>query len=151
MNLIAKPTALQQPIAILDGEFQRYFLVSLTALAIDASLLLLLTSVGDLHFLAANANAFLAGSLAAYLGSVAWVFRHRRFGQGALEVPVFIAIGLAGLLVNETVLWTAASGNGQPLEIAKALAAAASFGFNFVMRKLLSGFSRYETLGSAVG
>lgn len=137
MSQFAKTTALSHPIAAIDGEFQRYFLVSAVALAVDFGLLLWLTAALHLHILAANALAFLAGSLVAYLGSAGWAFRKRRFAQSSMEVPLFVAVGLVGLGVNEAMLWSLAGAGGLSLELGKSLAAAASFGVNFGLRKLL--------------
>lgn len=118
-------------------ELPRYFAVSAAALAVDAGCLWLLHDGVGLHFMAANAIAFLLGSVVAYLGSILWVFRNRRMQRPTTEFTLFVAIGLGGLLVNETMLWAGVVLAGSGLVAAKVAAAGSSFAFNFVVRKFL--------------
>ena len=118
-------------------ELPRYFAVSVAALGVDVSFLWLLHDGVGLHFMAANAIAFLLGSVVAYLGSVIWVFQKRRIDRPTREFALFVAIGLGGLLVNEAMLWTGVVLVDAGLAYAKFAAAGASFAFNFVVRKFL--------------
>lgn len=118
-------------------ELCRYFAVSVAALGIDVSFLWLLTQGVGLHYMSANAIAFLLGSVVAYLGSVFWVFETRRVDRPSSEFTLFVAIGLGGLLVNEGMLWTGVVVADVGLAYAKFAAAGTSFAFNFVVRKFL--------------
>jgi putative flippase GtrA len=64
------------------------------------------------------------------------VFRQRRLSDRRAEYFVFVAIGIGGLAVNESVLWLFTSVAGLHYTVSKAVAAAASFIFNFIVRKL---------------
>ena len=118
-------------------ELYRYFVVSFIALGVDAGILFALTGGFGIHYLLANAVAFLTGTLIAYVGSVRWVFASRRVANRGLECFIFALIGLGGLIVNEIAIWFGFSFLGLHLALAKAGAAGASFSFNFLVRKLL--------------
>ncbi|MDP6345247.1 MAG: GtrA family protein [Alphaproteobacteria bacterium] len=119
------------------GELPRYFVVSGVALAADVTALYLLSQWFGAHYLIANPIAFILGAVVAYLGSVHWAFRSRRLQNAGLEFAIFAAIGVAGLVVNEAVLWLGIEVAALSLLLAKFGAAGASFAFNFVVRKLL--------------
>ena len=119
------------------AELQRYLALSAAALAVDVVLLWALASVVGLPYLMANGIAFVIASIVAYLGSVAWVFRHRRFDNRTAEYLIFVAIGIAGLTVNEAGLWLGVELMVLPLLAAKAFAAGTSFAFNYALRKVV--------------
>ena len=50
---------------------------------------------------------------------------------------IFVAIGVGGLAVNEIVLWLGIEVAALSLIVAKLAAAATSFVFNFVIRKMV--------------
>ena len=54
-----------------------------------------------------------------------------------VELLIFVAIGVGGLAVNESVLWLGIEVAALSLIMAKLAAAATSFGFNFVVRKIV--------------
>lgn len=121
----------------LSGELFRYLAVSAAALTVDFCLLFLLSQGLGTHYLLANPIAFALGALVAYVGSVHWVFGHRRVSRKGLELAIFIAIGVGGLAVNEGFLWLGIEFAALSLFYAKAAAATTSFGFNFIVRKMV--------------
>jgi putative flippase GtrA len=137
MTQAAQQASLASPAEVADGEFARYFIVSLAALCLDAAALFALTEGAGLHFLWANAAGFALGTAAAYLGSVRWVFSRRRVADRGLEFGAFAAIGVGGLLVNEAALWLGAAAAGFALPVAKLGAAGASFLFNYGVRRAM--------------
>lgn len=122
---------------ILSGELSRYLVVSAVALAADVGLLSLLSAGFGAHYLIANPIAFATGAMIAYLGSVHWAFRNRKFSNRGVELLIFVAIGVGGLAVNESVLWLGIEVAALSLIVAKLAAAATSFVFNFVIRKMV--------------
>jgi putative flippase GtrA len=68
---------------------------------------------------------------------VSFVFRSRRVDNRALEFTYFVALGLAGMLVNAVVLSLAIAGLGLDLMPAKLLAAICTFFSNFLLRRTL--------------
>jgi putative flippase GtrA len=137
MTHAAQDAAAVAPALPMGGmEIVRYFAVSLVALGVDFACLLAFVEAG-LHYLAANALAFALGAVAAYVGSVRWAFSRRRLSDRGLEFALFAGIGVAGLLVNELVLWAGVAVATSSLTVAKLGAAAASFLFNYGMRRAI--------------
>ena len=117
------------------GEVFRYALVSAVALAVDTSVLYGFVNFVGWHYLPASVPAFSAGATVAYLLSVRFVFRFRHLRNASLEFASFVALGLAGLLVNATALFVAISAAGLGLVTAKVLAAGCTFATNFTLRR----------------
>lgn len=118
-------------------ELHKYLALSAVALTADVGTLWLLTTFAGIDYLIANCFAFLIGTIVAYVGSVVWVFKRRRLDNRATEYVIFALIGIVGLTVNEAGLWLGVELLLMPLLLAKALAAGASFAFNFALRKML--------------
>ena len=129
------------------GEFLRYFVVSLAALAVDISLLLQLAKV--MYPIAAATISFSVGLLVCYGLTVRFVFSTRRFGaERAKEITIFFLVGLIGLVVNDLVIYLTHLVLMLSLVLSKLSAAAVSFLFNFMGRKLL--LFRYVSTNSEV-
>jgi putative flippase GtrA len=135
------------PVARL-GEFLRYLACSALALGVDAGLFALCTRQGVFYPVAACIG-FLAGLAVAYLLSVRWAFRERAVRDAATEFAIFAAIGLAGLLLTELLLWVQIGVIGLPALAAKAGAAGLVFLFNFGARKALL-FTRRGAIARSV-
>jgi putative flippase GtrA len=117
------------------SEVFRYGLVSVVALAVDISVLYVFVNFVGWHYLPASVLAFSAGATVAYLLSVRFVFRFRHLRNPSLEFATFLALGLAGLLVNAAALFVAISAAGLGLITAKVLAAGCTFATNFTLRR----------------
>jgi putative flippase GtrA len=113
-----------------------YGLCSALALALDWSLLILLVNAG-VHYLVAAAFSFLAGMVVAYAGSILFVFRARRARRVTAEIAGFFAIGLAGLALNQVLLFLFVHFCGLEVALAKAPTAGCVFLFNFLSRRAL--------------
>ena len=120
----------------------RYFGASALALSIDMATLGGLVYVAGMHYLVAAPLSFAAGLALIYLLSVRWVFAERRLADRRIEFAVFALIGLAGMGINELVLYVGVDRFGLNPVQAKIPSAALVFGFNFASRKLLL-FTRY--------
>jgi len=114
-----------------------YGLVSAVALAVDVSVLQGLVKLAGWHYLVASAPAFCAGASVAYLLSVRFVFEARQIANRSLEFGYFVALGLAGLMVNAGALFVAVSAAGLSLITAKLFAAVCTFATNFTLRRQL--------------
>jgi putative flippase GtrA len=116
------------------AELLRYAAVSGVALAVDAAGLLL--AANFVHYLWAASFGFLLGATTSYLLSVRWAFRHRRLAASPkTEFAAFAAVGVAGLGLNNLVIYAAVERAGLGLLAAKAVAAVVTFTFNFGLRK----------------
>ena len=88
-------------------------------------------------YLVAAPAAFLLGLIAVYALSANWAFTARRYDDRRVEFAVFSGIGVAGLLLNQLVLYAGVEATGITPEAAKAVSATVVFGFNFSARKML--------------
>ncbi|MCX7168289.1 MAG: GtrA family protein [Rhodocyclales bacterium] len=117
-------------------EFGAYFLASLLALAIDLAVLLLLARV--VHYLVAATAGFCTGAAVSYLLSTRLVFARRRLAhREGVEAILFTLIGVAGLALNNGVIFAMVEGVAAPLALAKLAAAVLTFLFNYLLRKRL--------------
>ena len=115
----------------------RYSVVGGIAFVADFSVLYLATSILGLHYLLGAAGGFVVGMGINYVLSIAWVFDKRRVGSVGLELQIFAAIGVAGLLINELLMWMLTGGLGVHYLRSKLIAAVVVYLWNFVARKVV--------------
>lgn len=124
-------------------EGAKYVAASAGALALDFGVYSGLIRLAGVHYLVAGAVGFLLGLGVVYVLSTRWVFAFRRVEDRGAEFAVFAAIGLAGLALNQVILYVAVEWFRLGYELAKAVAAGLGFCFNFGTRKLLL-FTRHH-------
>ena len=124
------------------GEGARYLAASALALALDFGVYAGLIRFAAVHYLAAAPIGFALGLATIYLLCIRWVFAHRRLADRRVEFAVFAGIGLAGMALNEIVIYAGVEFFALSYELAKLASAAAVFCFNFISRKLLL-FTRF--------
>lgn len=112
-----------------------YGLASAIALAADAGLLFVLVHFFGWWYLAAATVSFTVGVLVVYGLSVTLVFERRRVENRHVEFASFAAIGVAGLVVNNAVIYVGVHHFGLHYMVAKAVAALFTFAGNFVARR----------------
>jgi putative flippase GtrA len=134
MNQAAAPDKRHRDMA---AEGARYFAASALALGIDFGVYVGLIRLIDVPYLIAAPIGFALGLATIYMLSVRWVFAHRRFADGRLEFALFALIGLAGMALNQLVLYAAVDLLSISYELAKFASAGIVFCFNFASRKLL--------------
>jgi putative flippase GtrA len=122
--------------AIFLRDAVRYGLASAAALALDWGTLLGLIHVGVPPLVAA-AIGFMFGMALTYWLSTAVVFADRRRDPLLKEAAIFVAIGLAGLAVNQLALWIFITQFGIVAGLAKAPVAGLVFSFNFILRRAI--------------
>lgn len=117
-------------------EFALYLAASLVALAVDYAVFvaILNTSVG---YVAAAASGYCVGCLVAYALSARFVFDVRRYENQCVAFVVFAALGVFGLIVTVSVIHLAVDLTNLRPELAKLVAAGASFVANFFARKVI--------------
>jgi putative flippase GtrA len=120
----------------------RYFGASALALAIDVAAYTGLIYVAGVHYLFAAPVGFALGLALIYLISVRWVFAVRRLADRRVEFTVFALIGLAGMGINELVIYAGVDRFALGPVLAKLVSAGLVFSFNFATRKLLL-FTKY--------
>jgi len=117
------------------GQFARYLIVGGVAFAVDFATLAALTEAAGLHYLVSAAVAFLAGLGVNYILSRAWVFGESRVKNAAAEFALFALIGVVGLALNETIIWTVSAIAGRSYLLGKLASAGLVLLWNFGARK----------------
>lgn len=125
-------------------QFSRYVLVGGLAFLVDFICLYWLTDHLGLHYLLSATLSFVLGLVSNYLMCLAWVFDVRRLSSRSNEFAIFSLIGVAGLLLNNLVLFALTDGAGIHYLASKVCAAALVLFFNFYLRRTLL-FSRPPT------
>ena len=118
-------------------ELLLYAAASAAALAVDVGVLALLVSQAGWGYLPAACVSFTVGGVFLYFVSIRFVFRFRRITNRAMELPLFVGLGLAGLVVNTVVMFVAVEGANLHYLLAKGAAAGCTFATNFVLRRRL--------------
>ena len=122
--------------AMAHREFGGYFLASLLALMVDLAVLMALSRV--VHYLVAATAGFCTGAAVNYLLSTRLIFARRRLAhREGLEAALFTLVGVAGLALNNAVMFVLVEFVAAPLALAKLAAAGATFLFNYFLRKRL--------------
>ena len=121
----------------LADEGVRYLAASALALAIDFGVYTGLIRLAAVHYMVAAPIGFALGLATIYALSVRWVFRQRRLVDRRAEFALFAAIGLAGMALNQIIIYAAVAMMPGFYEIAKVISAGVVFCFNFISRKLL--------------
>jgi putative flippase GtrA len=125
------------PGSLLALQFLRYLVVGGIAFLADFGTLALLTSNCGWHYLQAAAVAFTIGLAVNYTLSVSWVFKVRAIKNRRVEFLLFALIGLAGLGINQLLLWLLTDGFHLHHLESKLVTTAAVLVWNFAARRLL--------------
>lgn len=113
----------------------KYIIVGGLAFLVDYTILILLTHLMGLHYLLSATAGFLFGLVINYLLCIGWIFDQRTIGNTKLEFVVFTLIGIAGLVLNNGIMFIATELGGVHYSLAKLLAAACVLLFNFLLRR----------------
>ncbi len=119
------------------GESVRYLVVSALALSVDFGTYVALIRLAGVYYLVAAPIAFVLGLVVSYTLSVRWVFRTRRLADARLEFGIFAVLGVAGVALNQIIVYGGVEWLGLSYELAKIGSAGVVFCFNFASRKLL--------------
>jgi putative flippase GtrA len=114
----------------------RYGVVSVVSLAFDFGGLWLLTEAAHVHYLVSAVMSYGLGMLVNYGLSVVWVFPSHKLRSRALEFGAFVAIGLAGMGINEALLWLLTDVLSLYYLASRAISAVVGFVWKFVARKV---------------
>lgn len=125
------------------GEGVRYFAASALALAVDFGVYVGLIRLAGVHYLVAAPIGFALGLATVYMLSIGWAFKDRRLADRRAEFALFALIGLAGMALNQSIIYVSVRFLTVSPEMAKIISAGIVFCFNFVSRKLLL-FTRYR-------
>lgn len=115
----------------------RYAIVGGASFAVDYGLLYILTEFFGVHYLLSATASFTAGLLVNYLISIRWVFGQSKLTSRTAEFVVYGIIGVAGLLLNNLLLYLFTDHLHLHYMLSKLIAAAIVLAWNFVGRKII--------------
>ena len=122
------------------GQFLRYLVTGGLAFIVDFGLFALCLYVFDWHYLLANLVGLVAGLVLNYAMSVVWVFtacKRTLEKQKAAEFVLFALVGIAGVGINQLLMYLMVDGMALNEMLSKIIAAALVLMWNFGARKLL--------------
>ena len=99
------------------------------------SLLYFLTEVIHVHYLWSAGISFSLGMLFIYFFSIYWVFDYRFYEKKRIELPIFMIIGIIGLLINQLGLYIITEFYGMYYMVSKLLVTGLVFSWNYLARK----------------
>ena len=88
-----------------------------------------------LHYLVAATLGFLVGVAVCYVLSLRWAFAEHSYQNRKLEIVLFAAIGVIGVVLNNFVMWGLVEFAHASYPTAKVFAAALVLVFNFTTRR----------------
>ena len=118
-------------------QFVSYVAVGGVAFVVDFGALYMLTEFFGLYYIASATAGFLLGLLINYLLCILWIFDFRAVEKASHEFGLFAAIGIAGLLLNNLLIYLLTESAGFHYLISKMGAAALVLIFNFALRRQL--------------
>ena len=113
----------------------KYFFVSVVAAVVDFFTFVWMYEFTD-NYIVSNIVAFSLGVTVNYSLSLKFIFKKRRFKK-RYEFPVFMLIGIVGLGVSTFVIYITLKLVKLGPEESKLISIAATFFWNFTMRKIL--------------
>lgn len=125
------------PIYLVIQQFARYVLVGGLAFIVDFTALFFLTESLEFHYLVSASIAFLLGLVTNYLLCISWIFHHRTVSNRLHEFIIFSLVGIAGLLLNNLLIFLLTEFVSFHYLMSKAVAAAVILVFNFSLRRSL--------------
>lgn len=138
------PLSLVEPVVpslflmLRNSEFFKYFAVSVVALICDFIAFSVSLRGFEFSWSMAATLGFVVGVTVAYVLSVRFVFLNRNLHKSPVaELLAFSLVGLCGLVVTQLVMWTGIEWLKFNPEVSKLCAAAFTFLFNFVLRKII--------------
>ena len=124
----------------LMGQFLRYLVTGGFAFVADFGLFALCLYGFGWHYLLANLVGLVAGLVLNYLMSVLWVFtacKRILKTQKGIEFVLFALVGIAGVGINQVLMYLMVDGLGINEMVSKMIAAVLVLMWNFGARKLM--------------
>lgn len=118
-------------------QFLRYAAVGGAAFVVDFSMLYFLTEHLGVYYIGSATAGFLAGLVVNYLLCVFLIFDFRAINNPTHEFGIFAAIGIAGLVLNNSLIWSLTELAGFHYLASKLVAAVLVLVFNFTLRRQL--------------
>ena len=118
------------------AQIMKFGVVGVIAFIIDYGLLALLTEAFGINYLVSATISFTASVIFNYLASMRYVFTHKEGMSRRREFAIFVALSVAGLIINNACMWAGVELFGIHYLITKIGATFIVMVWNFVTRKI---------------
>lgn len=119
----------------LASQFMRYCIVGGLSFVVDFLVLFLLTKFLGIHYLVSASIGFVLGLITNYLLCILWIFEHRLLSNSFVEFFIFTLVGLAGLALNNSLIYGLTEWINFHYLVSKVVAASIVLIFNFSLRR----------------
>ena len=130
----------KMPRGSLRGQLVRYLVTGGLAFAVDYGLFVLCYDKFGWHYLLANLVGLVAGLVINYIMSIVWVFSECKRvleNKKTAEFGVFAIVGIAGVGLNQLLMYLMVGNLDWNAKVSKIVAAALVLMWNFGARKLM--------------
>jgi len=103
----------------------------------DFGILILLTSVFNLHYLIGASAGFIIGLIVVYILSNKFVFGESKIKSAKIQFALFAIIGVVGLLLLNALMWLFTDILGVMYIVSKVIATVFVYAWNFLARRSL--------------
>ena len=121
----------------LIAQIARFGVVGVAAFVVDYGLMVALTELAGMDPVVSATISFTVSVVFNYVASMRYVFRHRQGMSRRREFAIFVALSVAGLGINDVLMWGGTTLAGIDYRIVKIGATAVVMVWNFVTRKVL--------------
>lgn len=115
----------------------RFGMVGFLCFFIDYGVLLALTELCGINYLISSGISFTLSVAVNYLLSMKYVFQAKEENSRIKEFVLFVLLSLAGLGINQLVMWLTVEKLGVMYQISKIAATAIVMIYNFISRKII--------------
>lgn len=130
-------------------QIMKFGIVGVLAFVIDYGLMVALTEFAGMAPVASATISFIVSVVFNYLASMRFVFSHKEGMSKQREFLIFVALSVAGLLINDGLMWAGTEIASFDYRLVKIAATAVVMIWNFVTRKIF--LDGRATSGSNVG
>lgn len=116
-------------------QIMKFGVVGVIAFVIDYGLMVVLTELFGINYLISATISFVVSVTFNYFASMRYVFTHKEDLSRRREFIIFVALSVAGLLINDVLMWLGTDLLGVSYLITKIFATAVVMVWNFVTRK----------------
>lgn len=123
-------------IKVLKNQILKFGTVGLFAFIIDYFILFFLTEFYEVYYFISNAVAYSISTIFNYFISMMWVFKAKESLSKRNQFIIFVTLSLAGLVINQIVIYISVEKINLYYLIGKLLAIIIVMIWNFITKKL---------------